>query len=108
MRSSVASPEVPCVRCGQRVAGLAWGTDCPECARQLKRRASRVAGRISLLATLLVGVYIWLRMPRDPSFRVYAGITVGITYLLVRQIASRVALEVFAREPRKEVGNEIR
>ena len=103
MRSFVASPEVPCARCGTRVADLAWGADCPDCVQRLKVRASRVAGRISLLATLLVGVYLWLRMPRDPSFRIYGAVTIAVTYLLVRQIASKVALEVFTREPKMGV-----
>ena len=24
-------PEVPCAKCGERVAGLPWGELCPEC-----------------------------------------------------------------------------
>lgn len=100
MRSFVGSPEVPCARCGTRTEGLAWGAECPACIKRTRQRASRLAGRISLLATLLLGVYLWLRMPKDPSFRVVGGITIVVTYLLVRQIVSRVAMEVFAREPK--------
>jgi hypothetical protein len=103
MRWSVASPEVPCARCGRRVEGLAWGNECAVCLEQRRVRASHLAGRISLPATLLVGIYLWLRMPHDSSFRVYGGLTMLVTYFLVRQIVSRVAMEVFSREPRNGV-----
>jgi hypothetical protein len=105
MRSFVDSPEVPCARCGTRTPGLAWGADCPDCIKRTKLRARRVAGRISLLAALLLGADLWLRMPKDSSFRVYGGIAIAVTWLLVYQIASRVALEVFAREPRNGVSD---
>jgi hypothetical protein len=44
-------------------------------------------------------------MPKDSSFRVYGGVAIAVTWLLVYQIASRVALEVFAREPRNGVSD---
>jgi hypothetical protein len=98
MRSLAGSPEAPCSRCGARIAGLALGDRCPDCNRQLRRRASRLAGRISLLATLLVALYVYLRMPPVPLLRIYGAIAVLATYVLVRRIVSRVAFEVFARE----------
>jgi len=86
-------PEVPCARCGERVPGLPWGEFCPACRAQRQRRASRLANRISLAATLLMGVYVAFRMPPDPMARLYGAIAVLATYIIVRRIAARVALE---------------
>jgi hypothetical protein len=86
-------PEVPCARCGERVPGLPWGELCPACRAQRQRRASRLANRISLAATLLMGLYVAFRMPPDPMARLYGAIAVLATYIIVRRIAARVALE---------------
>ena len=86
-------PEVPCARCGERVAGLPWGELCPACRAQRQRRASRLANRISLAAALLMGLYVAFRMPPDPMARLYGAIAVLATYIIVRRIAARVALE---------------
>ena len=86
-------PEVPCARCGERIAGLPWGELCPTCRTQRQRRASRLANRISLAATALMGLYVAFRMPPDPMARLYGAIAVLATYIIVRRIAARVALE---------------
>ena len=86
-------PEVPCARCGERVAGLPWGELCPACLAQRQRRASRLANRISLAATVLMGLYVAFRMPPDPMARLYGAIAVLATYIIVRRVATRVALE---------------
>lgn len=94
MPSPGGLPEVPCARCGARVAGLAWGDRCRDCQQQRLARASRLARRISLPATLLVGLYVVLRIPPLPFARLYGAIAVVVTYIAVRQIARRVALEL--------------
>jgi hypothetical protein len=86
-------PEVPCARCGERVTGLPWGELCPACRARRQQRASRLANRISLAATLLMGLYVAFRMPPDPMARLYGAIAVLATYIIVRRIAARVALE---------------
>jgi hypothetical protein len=86
-------PEVPCAKCGRRIDGLPWGELCPDCLADRKRRASRLAGRISLAATVLMAVYVALRVPADPMARLYSGIAVLATYIIVRRIATRVAME---------------
>ena len=86
-------PEVPCAKCGERVVGVAWGDLCPGCRAERARRASRLATRISLAATLLMGLYVALTMPSDPMARVYGAVAVLATYIIVRRIASRVAME---------------
>ena len=55
--------------------------------------SSRLANRISLAATALMGLYVAFRMPPDPMARLYGAIAVLATYIIVRRIAARVALE---------------
>jgi hypothetical protein len=93
------APEVPCARCGARVAGLTWGERCPACRAERVRRANRIASRISLPATLLVGLYAGHRMPPTALARLYGVIVVVITYIAVRKIVQRVALELLRDEP---------
>jgi hypothetical protein len=93
MLSRGGLPEAPCARCGRRVVGLGWGELCPQCRAERSRRASRIATRISLAAALLMGLYVAFRMPPDPMARIYGAVAVLATYIIVRRIASRVAME---------------
>ena len=93
MLSPSGLPEVPCAKCGRRISGLPWGELCPECLAERKRRASRLGGRISLVATALMAAYVALRVPVEPMARIYAAIAVLATYIIVRRIATRVAME---------------
>lgn len=93
MLSRGGLPEVPCAVCERRVVGLAWGDLCPQCRAERARRASRLANRISLAATLLMGLYVAFRMPPDPMARIYGAVAVLAIYIIVRRIASRVAME---------------
>jgi hypothetical protein len=86
-------PEVPCIRCERRVPGLGWGELCPDCRAERKRRASRLASRISLAATVLMAAYVALRVPAAPMARLYGAIAVLATYIIVRRIATLVAME---------------
>ena len=96
MLSRGGLPEVPCAKCERRVLGLAWGDLCPGCHAERSRRASRIANRISLAATLLMGGYVAVNMPHDPMARIYGAIAVLATYIIVRRIASRVAMETMS------------
>ena len=93
MLSRGGLPEVPCAKCGERVVGLAWGDLCPRCRAERARRASKLANRISMTATLLMGLYVALTLPPDPMARIYGGVAVLATYIIVRRIAGRVAME---------------
>jgi len=86
-------PEVPCAKCERRVAGLPWGELCPECRADRHRRATRLAHRISLAATALMTAYVAFRLPGDPMSRLYGAIVVLATYIIVRRVASRAAME---------------
>jgi len=98
MQLSGGSPDVPCLTCGKRVFGLKWGTDCPECHAARESRANRLAGRAALVATALMALYVWLRVPAEPALgRIYGAIGVAATYILVRRIVSRIAMEYLPR-----------
>jgi hypothetical protein len=86
-------PEVPCARCERRIRGLAWGELCPDCLGERKRRASRLANRISLAATALMAAYVAFRVSAAPTARMYGAIAVLAVYIIVRRIATRVAME---------------
>ena len=90
-------PEVPCAQCGTTVAGLPWGELCPDCRAARLRRASRLSSRISLPATLLVGLYVVYKMPPAPLARVYGVIAVVATYIILRRVVTRLAMELLPR-----------
>jgi hypothetical protein len=86
-------PEVPCARCGRRLSGLPWGDLCPDCQAERRRRASRLAHRISLAATVLMAAYVAIRMTSAPMARIYGAVAVLATYIIVRRIATQIAME---------------
>jgi hypothetical protein len=86
-------PEVPCVRCGRRIRGLSWGELCPECLAARKARARKVANRISLAATVLMAIYVIVRVPAESMARLYGAIAVLATYIIVRRIAMAIGME---------------
>jgi hypothetical protein len=92
MPSLSGLPEVPCAKCGKRVPGLAWTGLCPEC-RWREARARRLSSRVALAATALMGLYVMLRLPAHSSVRLYAVVAVIATYIIVRRIATRLAME---------------
>ncbi len=93
MLSPGGLPEVPCAKCQRRVPGLLWGDLCPQCLAERRARASRLANRISLAATALTAAYVALRVPDDPTARFYGAVAVVATYIIVRRIVSRIAME---------------
>lgn len=93
MPSLSGLPEVPCAKCGRRVPGLAWTALCPECRWEREGRARRLSSRVALAATALMGLYLFIRLPPDTTGRVYAAVAVAVTYLIVRRITTRLAME---------------
>ena len=93
MRLPGGLPEVPCAKCERRVPGLPWGALCPDCRAERQGRANRLAHRISLAATALMAAYVAIRLPGDPTSRLYGAIAVLATYIIVRRVASRAAME---------------
>lgn len=105
MRSSLAfaEPPVPCAQCLTRVPGIKWGDLCPDCRAQLRRRATPLVRRISLLASLLVVLYAWLDIPLTPKNRIWVAVVAVGTYFLVRKMATQIAMEYMRRPPGGQV-----
>lgn len=101
MRSPLASvePPVPCAECLTRVPGITWGDLCADCRERLRRRASPLARRISLFASLLVVIYAWLQITLSPRSRVWVAIIAVATYFLVRKMATQIAMELMRKPP---------
>ncbi len=92
--------EAPCIECGKRTEGLLLGERCPMCQVRRERRAGRLGGRIAIVAAVLMAGYLVLRpLPGGMSGRVYAGVAVLITYLLVRKIATVIAIQMLPDHP---------
>jgi hypothetical protein len=101
MQSPLASvePPVPCAECRTRVPGIKWGDLCPECREALRRRASPLARRISLLAALIVIATAWFTVELKPASRVWVAAIAIATYFLVRKIATQVAMDLMRKPP---------
>jgi len=50
------------------------------------------------VATACTGLYVWFRVPPEPALgRIYGAIAVLVTYVVVRRIVSRTAMEYLPR-----------
>ena len=93
MPSPTGWREVPCVECGEFVAGIGFGERCAACFARRDRRARRIASRVALVATILMAAWTLRRMPTTGAARWYAGLAIAATWFLVRLITRRVAME---------------
>jgi hypothetical protein len=93
MPSPAGWAEVPCARCGTRVAGIGFGEYCPTCAADREARARKLALTISLSGAVLVALYVLLFVPKFGLARVYGWIAVVATLMIARRVTLRVARE---------------
>lgn len=94
MPSPAGWREVPCIECGAFVPGIGFGERCPDCLTRRVRRARSLSRRVALVATVIAAAWVLTRLPASPLARWYSGLSVAATYLLVRLIAGRIAMEV--------------
>ncbi|MGH7590640.1 MAG: hypothetical protein ACREL2_04320 [Gemmatimonadales bacterium] len=94
MPSPVGWPELPCARCGNRTAGIDFGELCPDCTMALKAQAGKLGRRAALAATAVVALWGIFGISRAPLARSYAAAAVIATYLIVRRVVERIALEM--------------
>lgn len=97
MRSLGGLPEVPCVKCERRVPGLRWGEYCPSCLAERRVRAERIARRVAQGAGLLMVLWVFLRLPNTVTARAWGAVIVAGTYVLVRQITIKLAMEYLSK-----------
>ncbi len=97
MPSLSGLPEIPCPKCGRKDASAVVGDICVLCRVEILERANRIGRRGALLSTLLMAVYVWIRIPRGGTSalpQMYGVIAVAATYIIMYRIISRVAFEV--------------
>jgi len=82
-----------CAKCGEMTPGLAVGGICPTCRSQIARRARRISRWVAMGTTLPLAAYVTWALPRDPTARLVAVVSVLAWYLLTSLIARRVARE---------------
>jgi len=75
------------------VPGLQVGGLCSDCWRMVVRRAARIGRWVAMSTTGVLAVYMMLTLPRDPTVRLIAAVSLAIWYVLTSLIAKRVARE---------------
>ncbi|HWP37204.1 MAG TPA: hypothetical protein VNL18_06570 [Gemmatimonadales bacterium] len=85
--------EKECPRC-HRPVDLPLGAVCRECRWEIERRARRLGHLVAAVTTLVLAVYVLLRLPPDPRGRLVSAMAVGIWYLLSGMIVRRAAREL--------------
>jgi len=84
--------EQECPRC-RRPVDLPLGEICAVCQRDIQRHAAKIARTVALLSTIVVGAYVLLRVPADPTARLVSGAAVAIWYLLTNLVVRRILRE---------------
>jgi hypothetical protein len=92
--SSGLGPSHPCAKCGTDTAGIAIGGLCANCARQLSRRASRIARVVAIGTTAPLAVYVAMALPVERTARLVGAACVLLWYVLTFLIAKRVTREL--------------
>ena len=85
--------EHECPRCHREVE-LPLGELCGQCRADIARRASRIARIVAGASTVLVAIYVILRIPGYPTARAVGAAAVLMWYVLSYLIVRRT-LETF-------------
>ncbi len=85
--------ERECPRC-HRAVELPLGVLCSECIRQLELQARQLARLIGGLSTVVMALYVWLRMPDNLTARTVGAIAIGVWYVLSYMVIKRVARQL--------------
>ncbi len=85
--------ERECPRC-HRAVELPLGVLCSECIRQLELQARRLGRLIGGLSTVVMALYVWVRMPDNLTARTVGAIAIGVWYVLSYMVIKRVARQL--------------
>lgn len=98
-RSSSPTPflgalrERECPRCHRPVA-LPLGALCRDCRQEIERRARRLGRLAAASTTVLLAIYVLVRLPPDPRGRLVSAMAVAAWYLLSNMVVRRAAREL--------------
>ncbi len=65
-----------------------------ECRREIERRARRIGRLVSLSTTLVLAVYVYFRMPEEPTARIVGAASILVWYLLTGAVTRRIMREM--------------
>lgn len=85
--------EHECPRCHREVE-LPLGELCTDCKAANEMRARKISRFVALGTTLPYAVYVYLRLPVDPTLRMVSVGTVLAWYVITALVAKRISLEV--------------
>jgi hypothetical protein len=72
---------------------LPLGELCGACRHEIERRANRMGRLAALASTVVVGIYVLVRMPAEPTPRMVGAASIAIWYLLTYLVVKRVMRE---------------
>jgi uncharacterized OB-fold protein len=84
--------EHECPRCGREVE-LPLGEICAHCTRAIESRARKIGRLVALTTAVALAIYVYLRMPEDPTARMVGGASVLAWYILTGVVVRRVLRE---------------
>lgn len=87
--------EHQCPRCGREVR-LPLGALCGECRAAIERKARKLGRWVSGISTLLLVLYVLIRLPPDPYARLVSAMGVAIWYLLSNLVVRRAVRELLS------------
>lgn len=92
MRSPVGWGELPCAECGAYVTGITPGDRCRDCTARRRRAADRLGRLVGLGGTVAYAAWVLIARPTSPTWLVAMG--APVTYLALRVITGRLAMEL--------------
>ena len=85
--------EHQCPRC-HRAVELPLGALCGSCLSQIERRAARWGNRVALVTTVLLGLYLYVRLPPDPAAGQVGILSVAVWFVLSNIVVRRAVREL--------------
>ncbi len=86
--------EHECPRCHNEVK-LPLGEICQDCMAAIGMRARKISRYVALGTTVPFAIYVYFRLPDDPTLRLLGVSTVVAWYIIIGLVTKRILLEVF-------------
>lgn len=86
--------EHECPRCHKEVE-LPLGELCQNCKAEIEMRARKISRYVALGTTVPYAIYVYFRLPEDPTLRLVGVSTVVAWYIITGLVTKRILLEVY-------------
>ena len=84
--------EHECPRCHQEVE-LPFGELCAECKANIEYRAKKISRIVAAISTVLLAVYLMMRLPFDQTSRLVGLAAILTWYIIVGLVTKRLLRE---------------